>query len=99
MNGDKHMTQVYPPRQIREISKTGKQLFEKLDPQLRGQYHGKFVAIDTDSGDYFIGDTTMEADKKARAKYPGKVFYIGRIGYRAAIKYHGYVPIGYRSRQ
>ena len=92
------MTQVYSPRQIREISKTGKQLFDKLDPQLREQYQGKFVAIDTDSGDYFIGDTTIDADKKARAKYPGKVFYVGRIGYPAAIKFHGHVPIGSRSR-
>ena len=92
------MTQIYSPRQIREISKTGKQLFEKLDLQLCEQYHGKFIAIDADSGEYFLGDTTMEADKKARAKHPGKVFYVGRIGYRAAIKYHGHVPLGYSSR-
>jgi hypothetical protein len=27
------------------------------------------------------------------------VFYVGRIGYPAAIKYHGHVPIAYRSRR
>ncbi len=69
------MTKIASPRQIREIARKGKDLFQKLDAQLRETYFGKFVAIDADSGEYFIGDTTMEADKKARAKYPGKVFY------------------------
>ena len=87
------MPQVHYPRQIREISKKGKEFFQKLDPELREQYFGKFIAIDADSGDYFIGDTSIDADKKARAKYPGKVFYVGRIGYRAAIKFHGHVPL------
>jgi hypothetical protein len=27
------------------------------------------------------------------------VFYVGRIGYPAAIKFHGHVPIGRRSRR
>ena len=93
------MTQIYSPRQIREISRKGKDLFQKLDAELREKYHGKFVAIDADSGEYFLGDTTMDADKQARTKYPGKVFYVGRIGHRAAIKYHGHVPLSARSRQ
>jgi hypothetical protein len=93
------MTQVYSPRRIRESAKTAKQLFEKIDPQLRAQHHGKFIAIDADSGEYFLGDTIVEADKHARAKHPGKVFYVGRIGYPAAIKFHGHVPIGCRSRR
>jgi len=87
------MTQVYSPRHIREISRTGKQLFEKIDPPLREQYHGIFIAIDADSGEYFLGDAIIDADKKARAKHPGKVFYVGRIGYPAAIKFHGHVPM------
>jgi hypothetical protein len=27
------------------------------------------------------------------------VFYVGRTGYPAAIQFHGYVPIGCRSRR
>ncbi|MFW0859482.1 MAG: hypothetical protein AAGB97_04780 [Dehalococcoidia bacterium] len=49
----------------------------------------KFVAIEVDSDDYFIGDTSVEASRKARSKYPGKVFYLGRIGYRAAVSFKG----------
>lgn len=59
----------------------------------------KFMAIDAESGDYFLGDTMIEADTQARAKYPGKVFYVGRIGYRAAIKYHRHVPLQWGSRR
>ena len=42
-----------------------------------------------DSGDYFIGDTAMEADEKAKGKYPDKAFYFGRIGFRAAVSFKG----------
>jgi hypothetical protein len=77
----------------------GKELFQKLDAELREQYYGKFMAIDAESGDYFLGATMIEADTQARAKYPGKVFYVGRIGYRAAIKYHGHMPLQGVSRR
>lgn len=81
--------QVYQPPDIRNIAQTGRQLFEKLDPALRQQYHGKFMAIEVESGDYFIGETMIDADTQARAQYPGKVFYVGKIGYRAAMKFRG----------
>lgn len=84
------MTQMYRPPNIRNISKKGRQLFEKLDPELREQYYGKFIAIEVDSGDYFIGETIIDADTKARAKHPGKVFYVGKIGYRATVKFRGH---------
>ena len=88
------MTQVYYPRQIRHISKVGKQLFEKLDPELREKYDGKFIAIEVDSGDYFIGETGIDASKKGKEKYPDKIFFLGRIGHRAAYKFRGHVPLG-----
>ncbi|MFQ6113169.1 MAG: hypothetical protein ACE5NG_03660 [bacterium] len=36
--------------------------------------------IEPDSGDYFLGKSLTEALKKAKKKYPGKVFYSIRIG-------------------
>jgi hypothetical protein len=45
--------------------------------------------IEVDSGDYFIGDTGVEASKKARKRYPDKVFFQGKIGYRAAVSFKG----------
>lgn len=74
---------------IRRIGEKGRELFKKISEELERDYRGKFVAIEVDSSDYFTGDTSIEADKKARKKYPDKVFYLGRIGYRAAVSFKG----------
>ena len=73
----------------RKIGERGRELFGKISPELEKEYRGKFVVIEVDSGDYFLGDTSVEADKKARAKYPDKVFFGGKIGYRAAVSFKG----------
>ena len=83
------MQQVYQPPDIRKISKQGQQLFEALDPALGETHRGQFVAIEVDSGDYFIGETATAANQKARAKHPGKIFFLGRIGYPTAYTFKG----------
>jgi len=87
------MTQIYFPHHLRHIAQQGKTLLQKLDRELRDQYHGKFIAIEVDSGDYFLGETMIDADTQARAKHPGKVFYVGRIGHRASVHFRGHMPI------
>jgi len=44
---------------------------------------GKIVAIEPDSGDYFVDNSTVGAIEKAQKKYPDKTFYLVRIGYPA----------------
>jgi len=66
-----------------ELVSKGERIYATLREQLESQHKGKIVVIDTDTGDYFLGDTLLEADKKAREKYPGKVFYAVKIGYPA----------------
>lgn len=41
------------------------------------------MAIEVDSGDYFIESTVVKAITLAQKKYPDKKFYLKRIGYRA----------------
>jgi hypothetical protein len=74
---------------IRKIGERGREFFKMISKELERDYHGKFVVIEVDSGDYFIGDTIIEANKKAREKYPDKVFYLGRIGFRATTSFKG----------
>lgn len=83
------LQQVYQPPDVRKISQKGQQLFDALDPELREKHRGQFIAIEVDSGDYFIGQTEMEANQKARTKHPGKVFFLGRIGYRTVYTFKG----------
>jgi len=56
---------------------------KKLEPKLEGKYKGRIVAIDVESGDYFLGKTVLEAIGKGRRKHPDKIFYAVRIGYPA----------------
>ena len=56
-------------------------LFEKISKELNSKYKGKIVAIDTDTGSYFIGDSELDAYKKAIKKYPNKKFVFKRIGF------------------
>jgi hypothetical protein len=70
----------------RQITAKGKVVYQQLQEELEKEYPGRFVAIEVESGDYFIGETLTEADTKAREKYPGRVFYVARIG-RPALRY------------
>jgi len=79
--------QCAPP--IHEISVKGRKLFVPLSEELEGEHKGKAIVIEVDSGDYFIADIPIEANRKAKEKYPDKVFYLGRIGYRTAYTFKG----------
>jgi hypothetical protein len=47
---------------------------EKLEPSLKG----KSVAIEVESGEYFVEETVLDAAGKARGKHPDKVFHFFR---------------------
>ena len=50
---------------------------------LRGK-KGKMVAVEPKSGKWFIGNTRLEAIKKALEEFPKGIFYILRIGYKVS---------------
>ena len=58
----------------------GKEIYEKIKAELEPEHNGGIVIIDVDSGEYFVGDTLLEANAKAREKYLGKQLYYARIG-------------------
>jgi hypothetical protein len=47
---------------------------EKLEPSLKG----KSVAIEVESGEYFVGETVLDAAGKVYVKYSDKVFHFFR---------------------
>jgi hypothetical protein len=49
---------------------------EKLEPSLKG----KSVAIEVESGEYFVGETVLDAAGKVYVKYSDKVFHFFHIG-------------------
>ena len=56
----------------------------QLQAVLEAQHTDRFVAIEPESGEYFLGDTFDEAVKSARAKHPSRLSHTIRIGQRAA---------------
>jgi len=55
-------------------------LCERLQAQLEATHKSKFVAIEPDSQEYFLGNTLSEAIQAARRAYPGRKSFAMRIG-------------------
>ena len=62
---------------------------EQLRAVLEPRHLDRFVAIEPESGEYFLGDTLDEAVKLARAKHPTRLSHTIRIGHRAAFHLGG----------
>lgn len=60
----------------------GEEIYHEIKDKLEPQYKGKIVAIDIDTGDYFLGESVVKAVKEGRKKYPHKVFHTVKIGYK-----------------
>jgi hypothetical protein len=56
----------------------------RLQVELESKHMDRFVAIEPESGDYFLGDTFDEAVKSARSKHPSRLSHTIRIGHSAA---------------
>lgn len=62
------------------------ELRHKLEPQ----EHGRYLALEIETGDYAIGDRFRDANEKLRERHPlPTLFFTFRIGYPAAIKMVG----------
>ena len=68
-----------------ETARLGGDLYERdIRPRLEASDHGKYVAIDVDSGCWAIAETVLEAADELRAEQPGAVdVWLLRVGYRA----------------
>lgn len=63
---------------------------QQLKNLLEPKYTGHYVAIEPESGRYFLADTGTAALLAARAEMPDTLFYLVRVGYRAADTIRGY---------
>lgn len=70
------------------IADRAKEIYEnKLKSVLEQTSADKFVAIEPESGDHFIGATLSEAIGKSREKYPNRLAHAIRVGHRAAVHF------------
>jgi len=72
---------------IPRVKRPSKEVLMKVH-SLKGK-KGLLAMIEPESGECFLGKTTLEALKKAKKKYPNKVFYCVRIGSPYAHEHKG----------
>ncbi|MBI2676049.1 MAG: hypothetical protein HYX24_06330 [Candidatus Aenigmarchaeota archaeon] len=71
-----------------ELVSRGKRIYEtSLKAILEQEHKGEYVAIEPDSGAYYLGHTMSEAYERAAAEHPGKRFFLAKVGYKAAVSF------------
>lgn len=74
-------------RTLDELAALGGTIFDQLiRPTLRPEDHGKFVAIDVESGDFVIDKDDYAALMRLRARQPAADIWLMRAGYQAAYR-------------
>ena len=68
---------------IKRLAEAGNQVYEDfVKPNIDEEAEkGRFVAIEVESHNYYIGNTPVDAFLLAREKHPDKVFHLVRIGF------------------
>jgi hypothetical protein len=73
-----------------ETCERGRDIYERqLRAQLEPGQIGRFVAIDTRTGDFEVADEVLDAVRALRCRNPDAIPYIHRIGFAAAYKLGG----------
>jgi len=79
-----------------DFAQKGKEIYQKISKGLEKKHRGQFLAIDVESGRYFLGETQEEAFKKAKKHLPTKIFYFVKIGFPSTITVSTYhQPVSY----
>ena len=78
------------PDQARHNSDRARRIYdERLRAVLESDHHGRFVAVDPDSGDYFLADTFDAVVAAARDAHPTRPPHVLRVGHPAALHIGG----------
>jgi len=73
-----------------ELARRGQAYYDQhLRETLEPEHNGEFLVLDVESGDYEMDADEMAAIQRARARRPESVFYVLRVGSRAAHRIGG----------
>lgn len=76
------------PSQFDEFMRNAERIYEsRLRTELERLHRDQFVAIEPESGDYFLGRTLSEAIGAAREAHPGRLAHALRVGHQAALHF------------
>lgn len=69
---------------LQKIASEGSKIYEQVKIKYEPRENGKFLAIDIDTKNTYIGNTSADAVSLARQNHPDKVFYVVKIGFDVA---------------
>lgn len=74
-----------------KLAELGQKFYdEKLKQILEPKHNGEFVAIEPESGQYFLNKQAGEAIYEGNQIFPDKKLFLIRIGFDAAFKIGGF---------
>lgn len=71
--------------ELHKIAEKGKKLYSMVKSHYEPTHRGEYLAIDAESGDVYLGQTSIEAVKAGKKIHPDKIFYLQRIGFDTAL--------------
>ena len=72
------------------VAEHARQIYaDRLQSQLEAEHADRHVAIEPNSGDFFLGDSFGEAVRAARDAHPSRISFVIRIGHEAAVHLGG----------
>ena len=70
-----------------EIARRAQAIYDdRLKVKLETTHPDAFVAIEPDSGEYFLGKTLSEAIQTARTAHPDRIPFTIRVGHKATVE-------------
>jgi hypothetical protein len=83
-----HWRQTMTTQDIHEVARKAEEIYAtQLRSILEPRHVDEFVAIEPESGDYFLGKTLSDAIGAARRSHPDRLAHAMRVGHRAAIHF------------
>jgi hypothetical protein len=75
-------------QEVDEFVRKAERVYEgRLRAVLVPEHSNDFVAIEPESGDYFLGRTLSEAIGAARRAHPDRLAHAMRVGHKAALHF------------
>ena len=80
------------PSELDAFVRRAEQVYEsQLQSILEAEHIDEFVAVEPESGDYFLGKTLSEAMGAAHAAHPDRLAHAMRVGHEAAIHFGAHI--------
>ena len=66
-----------------KIADEGEKIYEEIKSKYEPQDNGKFLAIEVESKDVYLGEDSNDAVEQAKKVHPNKIFFVVKVGYSA----------------